>query len=448
MDRSDDQTLFAELRELRPVPRPEFTAELDERAAAGFPRRSSRGRAGAGPLASLAAHLRGLRGTSSRGWLVPVVGMAIAVLATAGVVVAVSSNGGGPSQDLMTSAMSGESSGGGAEAMEAGGEEAGEAVEEEGSMHSGEQLHKAQKAPGVVHSQAAPKPARKAREEGFNGNFFDEGEAEGTVHGGEESAEESGVEEEPANTAKPLVGNAPAVKTPGPARGHRDVERSASIVLGTKPGEVAGAAAKVYTAVHAVGGVVLNSSVESGRAGPTGATFSLLIPSRKLDDALASFSRIAEVRSRHDATQDITGPTVSVTEELRDSNASIEGLLKELGDVETEEERESVEARLHEERRRHASIRASLEHLHKRASMSEVSVRIVTGNGAGVAPPPSKGGDWSVGDALHDAGHILTIAASVLLLGLAVLAPIALVLLLIWLANRFRVRRLRERALG
>jgi len=234
----------------------------------------------------------------------------------------------------------------------------------------------------------------------------------------------------------------------GPARGHRDVERSASVVLGTKPGKVAAVAAKVYAAVHAVGGIVLDSSVDSGRTGPTGASFSLLIPSRKLDDALASFSQIAEVRSRHDTTNDITGPTVTVTEELRDSNASIEGLSKELGDVETEGERESVEARLREERHRHASIRASLEHLHKRASMSEVSVRIVTSRGAGVVPPGKGEGGRSVGDALHDAGSILTVAAGVLLIALAVLAPIALIALLIWSLNRFRVRRLRERALG
>ena len=40
MDRFDDDTMLAELRELRPKPRPEFTAELDQRAAAGFPRRA------------------------------------------------------------------------------------------------------------------------------------------------------------------------------------------------------------------------------------------------------------------------------------------------------------------------------------------------------------------------------------------------------------------------
>ena len=44
MDRFDDDTLFAELRELRPTPRPEFAAELDERAAAGFPRGARRDR--------------------------------------------------------------------------------------------------------------------------------------------------------------------------------------------------------------------------------------------------------------------------------------------------------------------------------------------------------------------------------------------------------------------
>jgi hypothetical protein len=452
MDRFDDDTLLAELREMRPTPRPEFTAELDERAAAGFPRRDSR--ASSGRFATLAAHLRDLRAKSARQWMVPAVGLAITVLAVAGVVVAVSNNG-GAGNDLMTSAMS-EESGGGAiesESAEAGGEEAGEAVEAEGTAHSGE-------VPRNGGAAVAPQAHVKAgggelpqfeteSTESLKAPKAKSAEA-GTVHGGvelsEEGAEESAIEEEPA-IGGGAAGNS-AKSESGLARGHRDIERSASIVLGTKPGEVAGAASKVYAAVHAANGVVLNSSVESGRTGPTGASFSLLIPSRKLDDALAEFSKIAEVRSRHDATNDITAPTVGVTEELRDSNASIEGLLKELGSVETEAERESVEARLREERRRHAAIRASLEHLHKRASMSEVSLRIVTDHGAGVVPPSKDDSGWSVGDALHDAGHILTVAAGVLLIGLAILAPIALIALLFWSLNRFRVRRLRERALG
>jgi hypothetical protein len=428
MDRFDDDTLLAELREIRPEPRQEFAAELDEWAAAGFPRRPSR--AGKGRFATLAAHLRDLRAKSARQWLVPAVGLTIAVLATAGVVVAIGSHGGSGGA-LMTSATS-EATGGGAavetESAESGGEEAGGAIEAESGVHSGEVLPK--KSSKAESIEAEPEEA-----------------AEGTMHAGEESSEEA---EESAGVGAAAAPSFEAAKNAGVARGHRDVERSSSIVLGTEPDQVASAAAKVYAAVHAAGGIVLNSSVESGSTGSSGASFSLLIPSGKVDDALAAFSRIAEVRSRHDATQDITKPTVGVTEELRDSNASIEGLLKELGSAETESERESVEARLREERRRHASIRASLEHLHKRASMSEVSLRIVTGHGAGAVPvgKGKSGGDWSVGDALHDAGHILTIVAGVALIGLAILAPFALIALILWSLNRFRVRRLRERALG
>src|ERR1700729_4183393 len=122
MDRFDDDTLLAELRELRPTPRPEFTAELDQRAAAGFPRRDPR--AGGKRFARL-------RGISSRGGLVPVVGFAIVVLTVATVVVAVSRSGGGhPSsiasslhvEHVVSSSGSVEEGGGaGAESAEAGG---------------------------------------------------------------------------------------------------------------------------------------------------------------------------------------------------------------------------------------------------------------------------------------------------------------------------------------
>jgi hypothetical protein len=422
MDRFDDDTLLAELREIRPEPRPEFAAELDEWAAAGFPRRDSR--AGKGPFGQLAAHLRDLRAKSARQWLVPAVGLTIAVLATAGVVVAIGSHGGSGGELMTNAARSGESSGGGAEMSEAAGAEATESFAPPRKATKSNETAAPEEAEGTKHSGAAEAPV----------------EAE------EEASIEAAPAEESATGTPTFNAQVPAIK----AGGHRDVERSSSIVLGTKPDQVASAAAKVYAAVHAANGIVLSSSVESGSTGDSGASFSLLIPSGKVVDALASFSQIAEVRSRHDATNDITAPTVGVTEELRDSNASIEGLLKELGNVETEGERESVEARLREERRHHAAIRASLEHLHKRASMSEVSLRIVTGHGAGAVPvgKGKSGGNWSVGDALHDAGHILTIVAGVTLIGLAILAPFLLVGLLAWLGNRFRVRRLRERALG
>jgi hypothetical protein len=413
MDRFDDDTLVKELREIRPTPRPEFTAELDERAAAGFPRRD---RASANPLTALAERWHA---ASPRRRLIPVLATAFAVLVVATVVVGVSQSNFGntsASDETMTSAES--SSGGGSEEAEGGSEEAAEGGE-------------AMVAPAMPRQDAA-KPARPIEEEA-----------------GEEVEEGSFEAEVPSVTSGAAGAGASAAKKAesGPVTGGRKIERSAYVTLGSKPGEVSAAAAKVFQAVHAANGVVLHSKVQSGSHGATGAYFELLIPSRKLDDTLAAFSQIAEVRERHDATNDITAPTVGAAEELRDSNASIEGLLKELGDTETEVERESVEARLREERNRHAAIRSRLDNLDQRASMSEVTVRIVTDRGAGVTPPGKDSG-WGVGDALHDAGHILTIAAGVALIGLAILGPIALIALALWLVNRFRLRLLRERTLG
>jgi Domain of unknown function (DUF4349) len=420
MDRFDDDTLIAELRELRPTPRPEFAVELDRRVGAGFPRADGRSAAMV-PFAMLANWWRGLNPPKR---LIPALGMALTVLVVATVVVSISQSGGGPGSIAnslhvehgvnrqVAPAPSVGSTAAGAEAAEGGAGEAGggaaESEEAEGAEESAPVEEEAGGAAGLVpFDEAAPEAqSEKGPEKGANSN----------------------------SSLSALNG--------------RDIERSAYIVLGTKPGEVSAAAAKVYSAVHAADGVVLRSSVQSGNAGATGASFALLIPSRKLNDTLAAFSSIAEVRQRHDATNDITAPTVSAAEELADSNATIDGLLKELADTETEAERESVEARLREERHRHAAIRTSLDHLHQRSSMSEVSLRIVTGKGAGVTPPSRDKGGWGVGDALHDAGHVLTIAAGVLLIGLAVLAPFALFALLFWLGNRFRVRRLRERALG
>ncbi len=91
MDRFDDDTLFAELRELRPTPRPKFTADLDVRAAAGFPRGEGRS---AAPFTMLANWWRGL---NSRRRLVPALGFALTILAVATVVVAASHSVGGGS---------------------------------------------------------------------------------------------------------------------------------------------------------------------------------------------------------------------------------------------------------------------------------------------------------------------------------------------------------------
>jgi len=94
MDSSrDDERLAMALKELRPTPREEFAAELDERAAAGFPRRSRWAR-----LAPRTLFER-LRATPPRKVLLPAGALAATVLVV-GTMVIVGDSGGGSSDEL------------------------------------------------------------------------------------------------------------------------------------------------------------------------------------------------------------------------------------------------------------------------------------------------------------------------------------------------------------
>lgn len=228
----------------------------------------------------------------------------------------------------------------------------------------------------------------------------------------------------------------------------RDVERAAQLTLRAPADKVAEDAREVFETVHAVGGIVLNSSINDGSGRPDGhgraeARFALLVPSAKLSDALASLSQIAEVASRRESTLDITAPTTRSEERVREANARIESLLSELAATETESDRAAVESELRFARRRAEALRASRDNLHQRADYTRVSLRIESaGGGAG-----ADDGRWDVGDAIDDAGRVLSTAAGVSVLALAVLAPLILLAFLLWLGSRAWSRRARERAL-
>ncbi len=379
MQPNRDDQLIADLRALRPTPRPQFADKLDERAAAGFPRRSR-----------LPATSR-LRDLSPKRMLIPAASFAVVAIAIATAALMTGQGRDGASEDQVAVAPP-----------------------QARSKHQAGPL-------SSVHAFSEEKAAPSAS-----------------------AAGSSGVEYE--SEAVPSV----AAPSPGansnfnPGVHHRAVERSAEITLAAEPQDVADDAGKVFEAVHAQNGIVMRSSTQEGHAGEAGATFDLLIPSAKLGDAMAAFSEIDHVRSRHEATADITAPTVTSGELLKESRARIDSLLSQLEVAETEEERETIEAELRHERRHASRLAAQLTHLHKRADFSRVSLRIETGG----ADASSGGGAWGIDDALHDAGHVLTVAAAVILVALAVLGPIALIALLAWLTHRAWVRRERRRVLS
>lgn len=348
MDTPRNDRLAEDLRALRPAPRPEFVAKLDQRAAAGFPRRSR--------LPRLRLALPSLR------ILIPAAGVAVVAIAIA-VALTANTNSGSPLNDV-------------------------------------EQLSSA---PGASTEEKAGALSPSAASAGSSTQFSGE--------------------------------------VPTASR-DRAVERSADLVLVAAPDDVGNDSSKVFEAVHAHDGIVMRSSTREGKPGEAAARFELLIPSARLGDALAALSAIDEVRSRHEATNDITAPTVSTGELLRDSKARIDSLLSQLEAAETESEREAVEAELAQERRHRSRLRGQLQGLERRADYSRVLVRIETG------AANSSGGAWGVGDALDDAGKILAVAAAVAVVALAILGPITLIALLAWLAHRAWVRRERRRVLG
>jgi hypothetical protein len=413
MESSRDDLLIAALSAMRPAPRPAFAAELDERAAAGFPRRSGPGQS------ALHRFVARLRAMPPRRALLPACGVALAVIAVATVVVGTTGSGTGSEDRRFAATIS---SKGSAEA------------------HNEKFSAPAHLAPNRLNGYQPPRSPGK--------NFDGAGPAvSGAALSGETSAAAEAQIRPFSSSADTNAGFSLKSGPYAPQANHRDVERSAQMVLGADPAQVSDDAAKVFDAVHAHDGIVLESSVHdgSGEFGP-GANFDLLIPSAKLGDALSAISQIAEVRYRREATNDITAPAVGASERLQDSNAKVEGLLAQLAGAESDGEREAVEAQLQTERRHAAYLRSQLTMLQRRAHFSRVSLQIKTGD----ASPSSSSSDggWSIGDALHDGGHILAIAAGVTIVGLAILAPIALLALLIWLANRTRIRRERERALS
>jgi hypothetical protein len=377
METPRDDQLAADLRALRPTPRPEFAAELDERAAAGFPRRS---------------HWRWtpfnrLRAVQPRRLLIPAGGVAVILIAIVTAFVASSNSG-----------SSSDSSG---------------ALSLNGDFHSSQEPAPRAAKPSTDQEEVAPASKRPAL-----------------------SA---------AAGAEGFAASSHSYNSDFNLRQRRAVERNAELVLGAEPADVADDASKVFEAVHAHDGIVMRSSTREGEAGVAAARFELLIPSDKLGDALAALSAIDRVRSRHEATDDITAPTVQAGELLQDSKARIDSLLAQLEAAETESEREAVEGELAAERRHRARLRVQLQHLERRADYSRVLVRIETGASEGST---GGGGAWGIDDAIGDAGHILAVAAAVAVVALAVLGPIALVALLAWLTYRAWLRRERRRVLS
>jgi hypothetical protein len=224
------------------------------------------------------------------------------------------------------------------------------------------------------------------------------------------------------------------------SRTQRFVERSAQLTLGARPRDLDDVADGVVRVTDSVGGFVGSSNVTSGEE----ATFELRIPSDRLQRALSDLSRLAHVRERTQATEDITSSVVSARDRLDDARAERRSLLRRLARATTDDQAAALRSRLRVVSHQIAMAKSQLSRVENRARYANVGVGIVADRSAAAADDDSS---WTPGDALRDAGRILEVAAGVILVASAALLPLALILAVAWLASRRAVRRRREAAL-
>jgi len=245
------------------------------------------------------------------------------------------------------------------------------------------------------------------------------------------------VEKQTTSAAKPSI-PLPSV----PSASARKVERAAELTLTPAPDEVQKTADGVIRETQASGGYVQESSIRTRDDGGS-ASFTLRIPSAKLDAALAGLSKLAHVGALNQSSNDITAQTASAADRLADARAERRALLQALGRATTDRQISSLKARLRDNRTEIVARQAELDGQRRRADLATVAVSI---EGTGTAAPKDDGA-WTPGDALGDAGRILEVAGGVALIALAVLAPLGVLAVLALLGSHAVRRRRREGAL-
>jgi Domain of unknown function (DUF4349) len=243
-------------------------------------------------------------------------------------------------------------------------------------------------------------------------------------------------EQAPGVAAEPLIAPAPPTGS-RPRIGRPQVqELSASLGLSTDKDQLQAAADGVVEVTNRYDGFVDASDVRVGGRQSL-ASFSLRIPAADLRAALDDLSQLGRVVLRDEASANVTGAYVDAGKAHREAQAKVDSLLAQLRDASSPSEAADIRQQLVVARQQLAAARDALRGMKQRVTYAPVSVQIrADGDGS-----------WSIGDAADDAVGVLEATAGAALIALAVLVPIAALLILGWLGGREFSRRRRETAL-
>jgi hypothetical protein len=291
-----------------------------------------------------------------------------------------------------------------------------------------------------------PAPRAADRPTSLPGGLPATGEAQG---GGRTTRDrQSSTTETLGPTASGLIPNSGASASDVPPS-KRKIARRVDLALSTSPDRFRAAADGVLDVVRDHRGFVVRSSVSGGdpdvaRSQRGHASFNLRIPARELPAALGDLSDLGHVVSRTDGTKDITSRFVSVKKRIAALEKARQNLLRQLADAVTVIEQESIKRRLEIVEAQLSAAQEELGAAQQRVNLVPVTVTIDADR---AFARDGDAGGWGLGDAVGDAGKVLSVTAGVLLVSAAVLGPLAILAALIWLVARALARLRRERAL-
>jgi type VI protein secretion system component VasF len=216
-----------------------------------------------------------------------------------------------------------------------------------------------------------------------------------------------------------------------------------SLALRVKDADaVSDAAADALAVTRDLGGVVAASNVDtSGREGR--AQLELSVPTRRLDDAIARLSALGTITEQRVGTRDLQGGIDRRGRAIERLRAAIRAdeLRLASGTLDAGEKLE-VELRLLRERARLRDLTRARTRLLREAAYAEVTLTLHTRE---ASAPPAKGG--GVSGAARDAVDALGRAAEIAVFAAILLAPLAVLVFVMWVGLRSRRRRADERLL-
>ncbi|MGI8945704.1 MAG: DUF4349 domain-containing protein [Thermoleophilaceae bacterium] len=226
----------------------------------------------------------------------------------------------------------------------------------------------------------------------------------------------------------------------------RRIERSASLTLAADADRLDAVASAIVRLTDRYDGFVLRSSLSTGSEGTESGEFELRIPSARLQGALGELSKLAEVRARTQAGEDVTPAFVSAAERLQGARAERRSLLRRLERAPTDSSAESIRRRLDLNAGEVRGLRGELRDLRIRTDYAALMVSLRDAEGSSEISSPSA--DEDLGGAVDDALGSLADSLEIAIRALGVLLAPALLAIVAALGARALRRRRREAVLG